>query len=285
MAASSFGFKFKLSWAVIMATLTSALSTPTAHSIYRILAEVQNGTAHARFEIDTPRGNLGDQSRLTLDAPQLNTINASVYDWWYFDAVAEDNPHESLVVAFFTSSVAAFPFLDPKEESVLNVFVWASFANGSSWAVSTPATLATVSIGGEFNASSSSGFGRKLASGGMLWKRIYRFMRFPSMPRSSQSRASWVWLRCVLHPSPSLSPGLFFVLTFSQRAPPHLPCGINSDTTSLQVAPNIGWVNLVPDAVGSVDVTIRGTRLKFQGAAYHDKVRGDSSLSSEDMTG
>lgn len=32
-------------------------------------------------------------------------------------------------------------------------------------------------------------------------------------------------------------------------------------------------MNLVPDAVGSVDITIRDTRLKFEGAAYHDKVR------------
>lgn len=88
-------------------------------------------------------------SRQTLDAPHLNRINANSFDWWYYDAVDEDNPHTSLVVTFFTSSATAFPFLDPDEDSVLIAFVWASFANGSSWAGYLPSSLATVDIGGK----------------------------------------------------------------------------------------------------------------------------------------
>jgi hypothetical protein len=51
-----------------------------------------------------------------------------------------------------------------------------------------------------------------------------------------------------------------------------LPCGITSDTTTLEIAPHIGWVALKPDAVGQVDISVKGSRLQFQGPAYHDKV-------------
>lgn len=151
---------FHFSWTVIILTgavvsawpavwpISSAFSTHfPSHSIYRIPAKVQNGTAHARFEIDTSGGVLGVPSRQNLDAPQLDVINSSTFDWWYFDAVAEDDPRESLVVTFFTATAAAFPFLDPQEESVLIAYAWASFANGSTWAAYLPATLAKIDIG------------------------------------------------------------------------------------------------------------------------------------------
>lgn len=145
---------YSLSWDLIrsiayFAFVSATLSTPSSNWTYRIPSKVQNGTAHARFEIDTSGGNLSLSSRQTLDAPHLNRINANSFDWWYFDAVDEDNPHTSLVVTFFTSSATAFPFLDRDEDSVLIAFVWASFANGSSWAGYLPSSLATVDIGGK----------------------------------------------------------------------------------------------------------------------------------------
>lgn len=154
MAAFHFSWTFIILTGVVVSAwpavwpISSAFSTHfPSHSIYRIPAKVQNGTAHARFEIDTPGGVLGVPSRQNLDAPQLDVINSSTFDWWYFDAVAEDDPRESLVVTFFTATAAAFPFLDPQEESVLIAYAWASFANGSTWAAYLPATLAKIDIG------------------------------------------------------------------------------------------------------------------------------------------
>lgn len=143
-----------LSWAVILTAAASfapgfASAFSTTHSTYRIPATVQNEPAYVRFEVDTPGGILGIQSRQSLDAPMLDSINSSVFDWWYFDAVSLDDPRESLVLTFFTATADAFPFLDSTQKSVLIAYAWASFSNGSSWAGYLPATLATVDIGGD----------------------------------------------------------------------------------------------------------------------------------------
>lgn len=157
---------FTLSWAVILtgvATFAPGFASAfSLYSTYRIPATVQNEPAHARFEVDTPGGVLGNQSRQSLDAPMLDLINSSVFDWWYFDAVSLKDPRESLVLTFFTATADAFPFLDSTEESVLIAYAWASFRNGSSWAGYIPATLATVDIGGNGEADGN------VSSG--LWK-------------------------------------------------------------------------------------------------------------------
>jgi hypothetical protein len=41
----------------------------------------------------------------------------------------------------------------------------------------------------------------------------------------------------------------------------------------MMVAPNIGWSNAIPDAVGDVDFHVNGEKYAFQGNAYHDHVR------------
>lgn len=132
---------------------------------YRIPSDVQNGTSKARFNISTPGSTLSTVALLALDSPQLSSINASVFDWWYFDVVSDTDPRESLVVTFFTSSAAAFPFLNPNETSVLIAYIWASFANGSVFADYVPATIATVA-GGDSSQSPSSGI---WSSTGLSW--------------------------------------------------------------------------------------------------------------------
>jgi hypothetical protein len=44
-----------------------------------------------------------------LDAPHVTPINASAYDWWYFDVVSEYLGY-SVVVVFFNAPMTAFPF-------------------------------------------------------------------------------------------------------------------------------------------------------------------------------
>lgn len=124
--------------------------------LYRIPSEVQNETSQARFSVSTPGSTLSTQALLSLDAPQLSLINASVFDWWYFDAVSDTDPRESLVVTLFTSTANAFPFLNPNETSVLIAYIWASFTNGTVFADYVPATVATVS-GGDRAPNPSSG--------------------------------------------------------------------------------------------------------------------------------
>jgi hypothetical protein len=131
---------------------------------YRIPDKIQNRTCHARFDIQTPSKTLDPPTLLSLDAPQIDVVNASVFDWWYFDAISDVDPRASVVVTFFTSSAAAFPFLSANESSVLIAYLWASFANGTTFADFIPATGATV-IGGSRNVSSSG----QWASTGFSW--------------------------------------------------------------------------------------------------------------------
>lgn len=39
-----------------------------------------------------------------------------------------------------------------------------------------------------------------------------------------------------------------------------------------RIIPHVGWVNVLPAADASVDITVLGQELKFEGNGYHDKV-------------
>jgi hypothetical protein len=132
---------------------------------YAIPSHVQNGVAHARFDIPTTGSKFDTGVLLTLDSPQLSEVNPSVFDWWYFDAVSASDPRESLTVIFFTTTAAAFPWLPSNESSVLIAYLWVSFANGTIFEEYVPATIATVA-GGEDASSPSSG---NWSSTGLSW--------------------------------------------------------------------------------------------------------------------
>jgi hypothetical protein len=126
-----------------------------AHSgTYQISSAVQDGDSKANFDVRTTTSLLDVETLFSLDAPQIDSINGSVFDWWYFDAASETNPGDSLVITFFASSAAAFPFLDANETSVTTAYVWATFANGTVFAGAVPATFAT--IAGEDGAGTNS---------------------------------------------------------------------------------------------------------------------------------
>ncbi|KAJ7444998.1 hypothetical protein B0H11DRAFT_2341611 [Mycena galericulata] len=42
----------------------------------------------------------------------------------------------------------------------------------------------------------------------------------------------------------------------------------------MEIGPQIGWANAVPDAASVVDLSIYGVNLAFEGVGYHDKVTG-----------
>ncbi|KAJ6124497.1 hypothetical protein N7471_011814 [Penicillium samsonianum] len=223
---------------------------------YQISSAVQNGTSKARFDIPTPATTLDTETLFRLDSPQIDSINGSVFDWWYFDVVSETNPDDSLVVTFFSSSAEAFPFLDANETSVLNVWLWASFANGTVFADSVPATEATVT-GVDGAGTNSSG---EWSSTGFSWAALRENLSQYEITIASEKLQ------------------VEGRLTLTSQVPYHLPCGIQADRTVLETAPHIGWVNLIPDAVGEVDMKIHGSTLKFRGPGYHDKNWSDRTF-------
>ncbi|KAJ5965015.1 uncharacterized protein N7479_004891 [Penicillium vulpinum] len=216
---------------------------------YQIPSVIQNGTSRVQFDIPTPETTLSPETLFSLDAPQLDPINSSVFDWWYFDAVSETNPDDSLVITFFTSTMNAFPFLRANETSIVNVWLWASFAHGTTFADTVPATVATVT-----------GADRKGANSAGDWSPTGFSWNAPTEDLSQYE--------IVIASEKIQVEGR---LTLTSHVPPHLPCGIQPERTTLEIAPHTGWVSLVPDAVGEVDMKIRGSTLKSRGPGYHDK--------------
>lgn len=246
-------------------------SRDTSSGSYKIPSAVQNGTSKAQFEIPTPATTLDIETLFRLDAPQIDSINGSVFDWWYFDAVSETNPDDSLVVTFFSSSAEAFPFLNANETSVLTVWLWASFANGTIFTDSVPATVATVT-GADGVGTNSSG---EWSSTGFSWASLTEDLSQYEIIIASEKLQVEGRLTLTSVSSDSNSRNRQLANSSKQQVPHHLPCGVQAERTVLEIAPHIGWVNLIPDAVGEVDMKIHGSTLKFRGSGYHDKVRFD----------
>lgn len=83
------------------------------------------------------------------DGPRVYPINATTFDWWYFDAVSDDGT-QALTVIFFTSSFIGFSFDLANAIDPLNVYVFANTGSGSPVSfpvVATSVTLDTVGNG------------------------------------------------------------------------------------------------------------------------------------------
>jgi hypothetical protein len=77
------------------------------------------------------------------DSPRVNPINATTFDWWYFDAVSDDGT-QALTIIFFTSSYIGFSFNIANAVDPLNVYVFAN--TGSGLPVSFPVVATSVTI-------------------------------------------------------------------------------------------------------------------------------------------
>lgn len=243
-----------------------------SNGIHEVPSIVHNGPSTPHFELETLTSTLEAKNLLSLDAPQLDFINGSVFDWWYFDAVSENNPDESLVLTFFSSTASAFPFLAANQSSILTVWIWASFANGTIFADYVPATVARLTgVDGASTTASGNwfptGFGWQASTDPQFKYEV------TIASEKLQVHGKFTLTSVTKWRNPYEVPHL---ADLNQTVPYHLPCGHQGKTSILEIAPHIGWVNTVPDAVGAVDVNIRGSSLSFKGPAYHDKVSSTS---------
>ncbi|KAJ6457615.1 hypothetical protein C8R45DRAFT_844134 [Mycena sanguinolenta] len=209
-------------------------TTQAQLNTYFISPAVQNGTSQAQFT-STAAG---------LDAPKVQPINASAFDWWYFDVVSTDPTSlASVVVTFFTSPQSAFPLLHPSN-SITSAYIWVSFPNGTLWSAVADGDGATVEVEGD-------GSRGTWHATGFSWTRT---------PASGY---------LIVIDAPDI--GVTGTISFQPTAPAHYPCGPVAAGRTLEIAPNIGWANAVPDAASVVNLTISGTHIAFGGSGYHDK--------------
>ncbi|KAJ7042170.1 hypothetical protein C8F04DRAFT_1030619 [Mycena alexandri] len=210
-----------------------SLVTGTASHVYHIPAAVGNDSSAALFT----------SAAADLDGAKIRPVNATAYDWWYFDVVSTDpDSLASVVVVFYTATPGGFPFLPPSDSvTVAQIFV--SFPNGTTFNATANADDATVIT--DNNVSSGEWVGS-----GLSWNHTgFNY--------------------AVVVDAPDI--GVQGTISFNPIAPAHYPCGPAEAGQNMQVGPGIGWSNAIPDAVSSIELTVGGTLLSFTGAGYHDK--------------
>ncbi|KAJ7255135.1 hypothetical protein B0H12DRAFT_1114271 [Mycena haematopus] len=219
----------------LLSVLAAFFPSATRGQTYFIPSAVQNGTSQAQFT----SGATG------LDAPKVHPINASAFDWWYFDVVSTDPASlSSVVVTFFTSPESAFPLLHPSDY-ITTAYIWVSFPNGTLWsAVSDADEGASVVAEGDSSQGTWHGAG-------------FSWTGTPALGYM------------ILVDAPAI--GVTGSITFQPTAPAHYPCGPVAPGQTLEVGPNVGWANAIPDAASTVNLTIGGIPLAFSGSGYHDK--------------
>ncbi|KAH8706049.1 hypothetical protein BGW36DRAFT_272493, partial [Talaromyces proteolyticus] len=176
------------------------------------------------------------------DSPKVVPYNLTSFDWWYFDAVSEDGTEE-VVVVFYSASEASFPFdLDIKSD--LSVMVQGTWEGGTSSLLyssfADEATVTTVGDGSNGNWTNAGGY----------WTSTSDLSQYSISIETDN---------------------VFGTFVLESVAPGHYPCGPLEVGQNEEILPGIGWVNVVPDAQGTVNMTIDGKLLSFTGYGYHDK--------------
>ncbi|KFY46509.1 hypothetical protein V495_02405 [Pseudogymnoascus sp. VKM F-4514 (FW-929)] len=223
---------------------TTVLAATTSHTYTNV---IQTGPSEALMVSDGS----------ALDGPKLTPgNNATTFDWWYFDAVST-NGASAVVMVFYLSTDLGFPFVPPL--STLSVDIFATFDDGSL--VFLPlnnlpykAGQATVTTDGDGASGNWQGTG----------------FSFEGSPDLSTYK--------VMVDSPILA--IKGTLELKSHAPAHYPCGPNEAGQKLDVSPNVGWANAMPDADAVADFTVLGRPLKFTGVGYHDKNWGDKPFTT-----
>jgi hypothetical protein len=174
----------------------------------------------------------------------MSSIDIAAFDWWYFDAVSPDLT-TSIVVVFYTALASAFPFLDIGTD-VTVVGIQTTWPNGTTGNYKFKATEAIITT----NLQGSSG---EFVGTGASWTGTPDLSSYLVSVNSS-------------------STGIYGDFLLQSVAPAHYPCGPSMAGSNMEVGPNIGWSNAMPDATGTVNLNILGSSFNFTGVAYHDKV-------------
>lgn len=82
------------------------------------------------------------------DSARLSPLNATTYDWWYFDAVSTDGG-QGIVLIFFTSSALGFTFDFTAAIDPLSVYGFATFEDGTSELLPLQASLVNIETVGD----------------------------------------------------------------------------------------------------------------------------------------
>ncbi|KAJ3796366.1 hypothetical protein GGU11DRAFT_809821 [Lentinula aff. detonsa] len=188
-------------------------------------------------------------SSSTFDSLKISNVNSTTYEWYYFDAISDDGSY-SVVATFFVAPNTAFPFTGSPTmtlEVLLSIQTPDSdvfYLNGAF------ATDAQVSTDGDG------------ASG--VWEGTGLSFNGSSDMSSYQ---------VVIDSAASM--GVTGTISMQSIAPAHYPCSANEAGATMQLMPNVGWANAIPDSQATVQLEINGQNISFTGSGYHDMNWGD----------
>ncbi|PLB47357.1 hypothetical protein P170DRAFT_478209 [Aspergillus steynii IBT 23096] len=233
----------------IHAIVTAVLLSAAQARFYNFSNEVVGGEVPIQYISDD-----------VFDAPKVDALNGSTYDWWYFDAVSTTT-NASVVLVLYRATPGRFPYVLDGSTASVNLFITSDNGTSQYYPIANlPGRNGEVII-------STDGQG---ASG--VWEST-GFSFFGSADLSSYT---------VHVNSPAL--GLNGTLSLSLNAPAHYPCGPNEPGQNLLVSPHVGWANAMPDADAVASFTIKGEDIQFTGVGYHDKNWGDQLFSDHVVT-
>ncbi|KAJ6600369.1 hypothetical protein DFH09DRAFT_1128132, partial [Mycena vulgaris] len=126
-----------------------------------------------------------------------------------------------------------------------------------------------------FFASSQPAFPLLDPSDSITMARICQWVSFPNgtlwSAVSNGDGATWTWHGTGFSWVGTPASEYLIAIDAPEVAPAHYPCGPAEGGQTMEVGPNIGWANAVPDAASIVNLKIGDTRLAFKGTGYHDK--------------
>lgn len=132
-----------------------------AFGISKALAVNLRVPSHSAYVIPgTPSPNVStvqfQSTGSQLDAPKLSPVNSTVFDWWYWDAVADDLS-ASVVLTVFTAEPSGLWTGIPITGSTTWFGAMFTFTNGTPWTVFLPADSLAVKTVGDGSSGSFSG--------------------------------------------------------------------------------------------------------------------------------
>ncbi|KAL3476560.1 hypothetical protein BJX99DRAFT_246756 [Aspergillus californicus] len=196
-----------------------------------------------------------------FDGPKVNPINASTWEWWYFDAVqvpTTSGEQAAVVISFYTGTADAFQLLAPYAElgytSLALVQTAVTWPNGTTQFFVVNATEAMITAEGNGASGVFEEPGGRASFTGNADMSVYE-VSFDAEEISG-------------------------TVTLASTAPAHYPCGPAVAGQDMQIAPHVGWANAIPAAAATVQLVILGEAFEFTGIGYHDKNWGDKPFKS-----
>ncbi|KAJ4490640.1 hypothetical protein J3R30DRAFT_3694346 [Lentinula aciculospora] len=188
-------------------------------------------------------------SASSFDALKISNVNSTTYEWYYFDAISDDGSY-SAVATFFIAPNTAFPFTGSPTmtlEVLLSIQTPDSDVFYLNGVFATDAQVTTDGDG---------------ASG--IWEGTGLSFN------SSSDMSSYD----IVIDSADLM-GVTGTISMQSIAPAHYPCSAAQAGATMQLLPNVGWANAVPDSRATVQLEINGQNVSFTGSGYHDMNWGD----------